>query len=177
MVILRWKDKMEMLQMCNLAGILLLLISSWLHPVHVSLLNIDLNTSSGDISVTFKFFSDDFETIIYQRYGKQLDIVNQTDPGDQMQTINSYLKETFHLEVNGTRIEALKYDKNEMNHEAIWLFYNGNYDGKMKSVSVNYESMMDLFEDQTNLVIVTYDDVQNGYRLNNKNREITFNIK
>jgi hypothetical protein len=168
---------MEMLHMCNLAGIFLLLISSWLHPVHVSLLNVDLNTSSGEISLTFKFFSDDFETIIYQRYGKQLDIVNQTDPGDQIQTINNYLKETFRLEVNGTRIEAWKYDRNEMNHEAIWLFYNGSYDGKMKSVSVNYESMMDLFIDQTNLVIVTYDGLQNGYRLNNKNRQLTFNIK
>ncbi len=163
--------------MCNFAGIFLLLISSWLHPVHVSLLNVDLNTNSGDISVAFKFFSDDFETIIFQRYGTQLDIKNQTDPGDKIQSINKYLNETFKLEINGTRIEGWKYDRTEMNQQAIWLFYNAGYNGKLKSVNVTYESMMDLFEDQTNLVIVAYDEVQNGYRLNNKNRNISINIK
>jgi len=34
--------------------------------------------------------------------------------------------------------------------------------------------MMDFYEDQTNLVIVNWSDEQNGYRLNNKNREISF---
>jgi len=163
--------------MCNLAGIFLLLISSWLHPVHVSLLNVDLDTGNGDISITFKFFSDDFENIIFQRYGTELDIVNQTDPGKKIEAVNNYLEETFVLEINGTRIAALEYDKNEMNHEAIWLFYRGKYEGKMKTGRVRYESMMDLFDDQTNLVIVTFNDVQNGYRLNNKNREISFKIQ
>ena len=166
-----------MLQMVNLTGIFLFWILSWLHPVHVSLLNVDLYTGSGDISLTFKFFSDDFQHIILQRYGTDLDIVNQTDPGDQIGTINKYLEKTFSLEINGTRIAAWEYDKNEMDHQAIWLFYKGKFEDKLQTVSVRYESMMDLYEDQTNLVIVTYDDIQNGYRLDNKNREISIEIQ
>jgi hypothetical protein len=44
----------------------------------------------------------------------------------------------------------------------------------MQKISITDGVMMDLYEDQTNLVIVNWSDQQNGYRLNNKNREISF---
>jgi len=154
-----------------------LLFSSWLHPVHVSLLNIDMETNTGDFTLTFKMFSDDFESIISQKYGIQLDIVNQVDPEENILSVNKYIDESFSMSINGMRIEALEYIRNELNHEAIWLFYRGRFEGTIRTVTITNKVMMDKFEDQTNLVIVTYLNKQNGYRLNNKNPDITFKIE
>ena len=56
----------------------------FLHPVHVSLLNIDIEPDTRDIQVVFKLFSDDFENIILQKYNVQLDITHKVDPGEKI---------------------------------------------------------------------------------------------
>ena len=64
-----------------------------------------------------------------------------------------------------------------MNEEAIWLFYTREYGGKIRKMMVRNELMLEKFDDQTNLMIVSYRDQQNGYHLNIKNIELPFNIK
>jgi hypothetical protein len=153
-----------------------LTLFSFLHPVHVSLLNIDIEPDTGNIQVVFKFFSDDFENIILRKYNVQLNITQKVDPGKQIEAINSYIEESFEMAINGKKIETWEFVRNELDDLAIWLYYNSKYTGHIETVSLKDEVMMDLFNDQTNLVIFTYGDKQNGYRLNNKNRHIAFNL-
>jgi hypothetical protein len=153
-----------------------LTLFSFLHPVHVSLLNIDIEPDTGNIQIVFKLFSDDFERIILQKYNVQLNITQKVDPGEQIETVNKYIKESFEMVINGKKIENWEFVRNELDDLAIWLFYSSKYTGNIESVSLKDEVMMDLFDNQTNLVIFTYGDKQNGYRLNNKNRHITFNL-
>jgi len=149
---------------------------SYLHPVHVSLLNIDMEPDTGYIRMIFKFFSDDFERIILQKYSVQLNITQKVDPGEKIETVNRYIDESFEMMINGINIHNWEYTGNEMDELAIWLSYQYKYPGKIESVSLTNEVMMDLFDDQTNLVIITCGDKQSGYRLNNKKRNITFNL-
>lgn len=160
---------------------LLLLISglisiSVFHPVHVSVSNVDLFPDQGEIQMSFKIFSDDFENIIKQKYGVQLEITKQVNPGIDTSVVNRYISESFSLSVNGTEIDKLKYVKTQLNEEAIWLFYEYEHTGKIESIKIINSVMMDMFEDQINLVIITCHDKQNGYRLDNKNRIISFKI-
>ena len=152
-------------------------LCSWLHPVHVSLLNVDLDPESGKIEIVFKLFSDDFERIILQKYNVDLDLTSKVDPGEKADAIQKYIDESFELRINGTKIDEWEYVGNQINEEAIWLYYKNLWPGKIEKVSITNEAMMDLYEDQTNLVIVTCRDKQNGYHLDNKNRDISFIIE
>jgi hypothetical protein len=151
-----------------------ILFFSWMHPVHVSLLNVDLDQKTGKIEIVFKFYSDDFERIIFNKYAIDLDITDKVDPGEKIDAINKYIDESFQLSINGMKIDKWEYTGNQINEGAIWLYYTYLWPGEMQKISITDGVMMDLFEDQTNLVIVNWFDQQNGYRLNNKNREITF---
>jgi hypothetical protein len=148
-----------------------------LHPVHVSLLNVDLDPDTGKIEIVFKLFSDDFERIILHKYNVALEITSKIDPGEKTYAIHKYINESFELSINGTKIDQWEYKGNQINDEAIWLYYKNLWSGKIQEVSIINEVMMDLYEDQTNLVIVSWRDKQNGYHLNNKNREISFMIE
>jgi len=148
----------------------------FLHPVHVSLLNVDIEPDTGDIKIIFKFFSDDFERIILQKYNVQLNITQKIEPGEKIGAINRYIEESFEMMINGKKIENWEFIRNELDDMAIWLYYSNKYPGNIESVSLKDEVMMDLYDDQTNLVIITYGDKQNGYRLNNKKRYIAFSI-
>jgi hypothetical protein len=151
-----------------------ILFYSWLHPVHVSLLNVDLDQKTGKIEIVFKFFADDFERIILSKYDVDLDITGKTDPGEKVDAINKYIDESFELSINGTKVDEWEYTGNQIDEGSIWLYYSNQWSGEMQKISIKDGTMMDLYEDQTNLVIVTWLDKQNGYRLNNKNQEISF---
>ena len=160
--------------MSTLAVAVWILFFSWMHPVHVSLLNVDLDQKTGKIEIVFKFYSDDFERIIFNKYAIDLDITDKVDPGEKIDAINKYIDESFELSINGMKIDKWEYTGNQINEGAIWLYYTNLWPGEMQKISITNGVMMDLYEDQTNLVIVNWFDQQNGYRLNNKNREITF---
>jgi hypothetical protein len=164
--------------MLRTAGlVLLMLLSSWLHPVHVSVTNMDIDPESGGISLAVKLFSDDLQDLIHRKYGVLLNIVEQKDPGEKISAVNRYIAESFQCMVNGTTSVLLEFQESRMNEEAIWLYYHADTGGKIRRLLIRNRLMLEKFDDQTNLIILSYHDVQNGYRLNNKNTELSLNIK
>ena len=157
--------------------VLFVTLSSWFHPVHVSVTNVDLEPETGMINVSVKLFSDDFEDLILRKYGVQMSITLQENPEKHIAAINRYIGDALQFTINGGQEIEMDFSGSELNHEAIWLSYMGVSGQRIRKMEVRNELMLDKFEDQTNLMIVSYGDQQNGYRLNNKNTELSFNIK
>ena len=164
--------------MLRFAGlVMLMLFSSWLHPVHVSVTNVDINTESGRINISIKLFSDDLEELIGRKYNVQLHITAQEDPGDKIEALNRYIAESLVCKLDGKDPVVLEFSKLKINEEAIWLYYTYDHQGKIRRMDITNTLMLEKFDDQTNLLILTYNDIQNGYRLNNKNPELSLHIK
>lgn len=157
--------------------VLLILCSSWYHPIHVSVTNIDLDPVKGHLELSVKIFSDDFQDLIMQKYAVQLRLTEQVGPEQEIDAVNSYIGEALKLEINGQPVEKLNYSRSEIKDVATWFFYTFDFGDRIRKMNIENYIMLEKFEDQTNLVIVAYGDKQNGYRLNNKNTEISFNIK
>jgi hypothetical protein len=151
--------------------------SSGFHPVHVSVTNIDLDPVRGKVELSVKIFADDFQDLILHKYGVQLNIVEQEDPGERITAVNQYMQEALRLVFNGDEAAHLNFVESRLNEEAIWLFYRYEHSGKIRKVEIVNRVMLEKFKDQTNLMIVTYNNKQNGYRLDNKTTELSFNIK
>ena len=162
----------------RLTGMLLLLLcASWYHPIHVSVTNIDLDPDSGIMHLSIKIFADDFQDLILHKYSVQLHITEQEEPGDNIESINRYIGEALQLEINGNAAGELQFVESRLNEEAIWLFYKYEHGGRVRKLRVRNTVMLDKFNDQTNLLIIAYDNRQNGYRMDNKTTELAFNIK
>ncbi len=160
------------------AGILLLLLcASWFHPIHVSVCNMDLDPGNGTVDLSVKIFADDFQDLILHKYAVQLQITGQEKPGDLIDSVNRYIGESLQLEINGKKTTGLKFVESRINEEAIWLSYSYKHDGRIRKLKVRNTLMLETFDDQTNLLILTYNGKQNGYRMDNKTTELTFNIK
>jgi len=162
----------------RLAGIaLLLLFASWYHPIHVSVTNIDLDPDEGKMELSVKIFADDFQDLILHKYSVQLKLTDQELPGDKIHSVNRYIGETLQFEINGKEIGELNFDKSELNEEAIWLYYSYDHGKRIREINVRNNLMNEKFDDQTNLLIISYNSKQNGYRMDNKTTDLTFNIK
>jgi hypothetical protein len=162
----------------RLAGIaLLLLFASWNHPIHVSVTNIDLDPDVGKMELSVKIFADDFQDLILHKYSVQLKLMDKELPGDKIIFVNRYIGETLKIEINGKEIEKFKFEKSELNEEAIWLHYSYDHGSGIRKINVRNILMNEKFDDQTNLLIISYNGTQNGYRMDNKTTDLTFNIK
>ena len=145
------------------AGLVLFMtLSSWFHPVHVSVTNVDLDPETGIINVSVKLFSDDFEDLILRKYEVQLMITRQEDPGEHIAALDSYVADALQFTINGRETVEMNFSGFELNEEAIWLFYTYEYGGKIRKMMVCNELMPEKFDDQTNLMIISYRDQQNG---------------
>ena len=157
--------------------VVLLTGSAWLHPVHVSVTNLDLDPVRGKVELSVKIFADDFQDLILHKYGVQLNIIEQEDPGDKIAAVNEYMQEALQLVFNGNEIADLQFVDAKLNEEAIWLFYRYEHHGKIRKVDIVNRVMLEKFNNQTNLMIVTFNEKQNGYRLDNKTTDLSLNIK
>ena len=157
--------------------VVLLTGSAWLHPVHVSVTNLDLDPVRGKVELSVKIFADDFQDLILHKYGVQLNIIEEEDPGDKIAAVNEYMQEALQLVFNGNETADLQFVDAKLNEEAIWLFYKYEHQNKIRKVDIVNRVMLEKFRDQTNLMIVTYNNKQNGYRLDNKTTDLSFNIK
>jgi hypothetical protein len=144
------------------------------HPVHVSVCNIELNTKESII--TIKLYADDFQTLLQNKYNKEF-VPSRADEKPFSDYIANYIISNLKITLNRNRSLLFNYDYSEFNEEAIWLYFKINKMYPFEKVKVENTLMLDLYDDQTNLVIVSYNGKQEGFRFNYKVRELDIDLK
>ena len=88
-------------------GQLLLFFILVFHPVHVSVTSMEYNEGENIFLVSFKVFTDDFETIVEEKYGVNLNLGKE----DELENADEYLKipmygftESFNISVSAAII-------------------------------------------------------------------------
>lgn len=154
----------------------LLLISNFflMHPVHVSITNLDIQSEKDTISLSFKVFTDDFQLLVNQLYDIQLDLSENGNYDLHREQINTYFQDHFKLIVKG---KELKYINTgiKRNDEAVWFFYRIVSKKDLKTFVIRNTLMLDLYPDQKNLLIMKKGNLERGYQFNIKKKEYTIN--
>jgi hypothetical protein len=147
------------------------------HPLHISFTSIDIPKESVRASLSFKFYTEDFSLLFYHLYEKNMQpLMDQEFSQQQLQVINGYLKESFSL-VSGQDTAVLAFVRKEQNEENIWLYYQVDLPENLQnSLILTNLLMFDLYEDQTNLVIVTHGTHEKGYTFDYRNRREEIDI-
>jgi hypothetical protein len=145
---------------------------SWLlaaHPIHVSVTNLEIISEKKEILITYKLFTDDFSLLFYHLFEKNLKPIADKDfTSGELALVNNYMTAAFKLEAGKNKL-PLEYIRKEQDEQSIWLYYKCTMPAiKIRSLTLTNALLLDLFEDQTNLVIVT---------LGKKEQGLTFNVK
>jgi len=155
----------------------LLLISNYflMHPVHVSVTNLEIQSENNSISLSFKVFTDDFQLMIDQLYNVKVDLSENGNYDLHKKQIDNYLKDNFTLINNGKELIFTNIGI-KTNDEAVWFFYKTKINKDLKSFVIRNSLMLDLYPDQKNLLILKYGEIERGYQFNFKKKEITINL-
>jgi hypothetical protein len=157
---------------------LILATAVWMHPLHVAYTNIEIDEQQKSIAVTHKMYANDFTLLFFHLFEKNIIPADSADfKPAEVDLINHYMKYRFFLVADSDTLK-LDYKGKQLDDEYIWLTFSGKYDsGRMTNLEINDMLLLDLFMDQTNLVIVNHGPIEKGFTFNWDNRQSVLALK
>jgi hypothetical protein len=147
------------------------------HPMHFSYTNVEIDTFNNKITVSSKFFINDFNLLFYHLYEKNIEPQkDQAFSNPDLSMVDGYYRDRLTLLSDQDTI-ALQFIRKEQDDESIWLFYESRLpSSKMKSLILNNLLLLDLYMDQKNLVIISSGNREKGITFDFENRRAVMNM-
>lgn len=147
-----------------------------LHPIHVSICEIEYDRNNKALETTMRIFLDDLEKGIRSNKGNpDLDLTDLPQGINLDELIKSYLAKNFKVSVN-SKTTAYNYLGHEIEGDAVFCYLEITKVKKLKSIKIYNATLTDLYEDQTNLVHIEVDEKIRSMKLTRfqKEDEITY---
>lgn len=143
---------------------------SSLHPIHLTVTNIEYNIDSKKINISFRIFANDLEQILNSNNNTILNIGKKNELKRTNEYINEYILNHFSLKIDNYEIKSRKYTlkKRELKDLTLWLNYSVDFSQKITKIEIFNSLLTDLYKDQKNLLIFTYKNKQTPLQFNSK---------
>jgi hypothetical protein len=149
-----------------------------LHPLHVAYTNIEIDPEQKTISVTHKIFTNDFTLLFFHLFEKN--IIPQENiefQSAEIDLIDQYMEQRYIL-LTVSHTIRLNYKSKQLEEETLWLYYSGRFEKDPPlDLTINNLLLLDLYIDQTNLVIVNHGPSEKGLTFNWDNRQSVVALK
>ena len=142
-------------------------ISTSLHPLHVSVTEIEMDHKDKRLEIMMRVFMDDLEVTLREKYKiPDLDVLNPKGRTlDQM--MEEYLKIHFKISLDN-KAQVMKYLGHEQDGEAFIFYIEVDKVKKWKTIQIQNDIIMEIYDDQSNLIHVTSDETVRSLRLTAK---------
>ncbi|MEP6736133.1 MAG: DUF6702 family protein [Chryseolinea sp.] len=135
-----------------------------LHPMHVSVTEIEMDEKDKRLEIMMRVFIDDLETTLKKDLKQpEFDIMN---PKGQTvdQIMETYLKSHFRISLDSKQ-QVSKYLGHEQENEAFIFYLEVDKVKKWKTIQVQNDIITEVYDDQSNLVHVTWHETVRSVRL------------
>jgi hypothetical protein len=137
----------------------------FLHPIHLSVSEINYSEKDKALQITSRIFLDDLElSIRNQRKQPDLDLLEPASGLTANQLISEYLLKHFTVKLDG-KIQKLSFLGFEREDPAVICYIEIENVKKFKTIEVKNELIMETHVDQSNLIHVTYKGPVKSLRL------------
>lgn len=135
-----------------------------LHAFHVSVCEIEFDEKQKQLEITHRIFLDDLEIALTDWSKEKVDVLNPEDPELLNQMIGQYLTEKTTYLLNGKSVNA-SYLGSEKEESVMYCYQVITGVKKVKSLKVTNETLMETYDDQTNIVHIEKDDQMKSLKL------------
>jgi len=150
--------------------------SIFLHPVYVSVTNMDIDAQNRCISLSVRMFTDDLETVLHNKYHVHGWIGTPSEHKDSRRLLVEYVNERFSIEVNKNEKIIFVADSIVVAEDDMWFYMRGMANQTIKQVDIDNRLLTDFFSTQTNLVIINTGRNEIGHILNRRNFKIELTL-
>lgn len=143
------------------------------HPIFVSVTEIEHNAKEKSVGVSCKIFTDDFENTLRKVYNTKIDLLNDKNKPAMTPFVNGYIQKHLVIKVDGKTVN-LQFLGFEQQEEGIVAFYEAANIPAVKSVEVMDNILYESKEQQMGIIHVTVNGQRKSTRLNNPDTQASF---
>jgi hypothetical protein len=150
----------------SLPGLLqVLAFSLCVHPMHVSVTEIDFDEKDKELEITSRIFIDDLEKTLQSELKQpELDLLNPQNGQTIDQMAGKYLAGHLRISLDG-KPQKTEYLGHERDGEALIFYVLVSKVKKWKTIQVFNDVITATYDDQSNLVHVTVQETVKSLRL------------
>jgi len=144
------------------------------HPLHISIINVSIE--GRVMSVSISTFIDDWETAYFHYHSKPIDLTNvENYTGDWF--VNALKKSMQIREEKNSEPLILSTEKVRFDELSMTIEMRGELRKAPKSLYIYNALLTDIFPDQNNLVIVSFDNKETGMKFDYKKKQKELKLK
>ena len=149
--------------------------ASEIHPYHVGSVEFNYNSKSETFEISGKFFLDDLENALKEKYGKAVHFNSEQYKAQINNYLIKYCEEYLKLKVNNKflKINYLGYEEDS---ESVNIYLESEKVIQPKKVETAVSFLYNLFDDQMNIVHIILKGNRKSQRLNYPDRYIYQNF-
>jgi hypothetical protein len=143
----------------------------------VSITNINFNSGQNTAEVSFQFFTDDFIKIILSNVKNENSISQRNKLEDEsIKDIGKYIFSKFSIEINYNTELRFDFQHIKQDEESVRIYYKCVLpEDSIENIKLTNKLMLDMYPDQTNLVILDINGTEKGFTFNQ--RKSVINIR
>ncbi|MDW8297256.1 MAG: hypothetical protein RMJ97_10295 [Raineya sp.] len=144
------------------------------HDFHSSFAEMYYNPQEKAFQVSLKLFSDDMENALTKFSGKKYLLGGLGKDKSPDDILVAYLEQKFRLiHKKKNKIVPIYYIGKEVGVESVTVYFEMPFNDKLTNYELQNTIMLELFDDQTNIVLVQYHSKRKSFEFN-KNKTAIF---
>lgn len=156
-----------------ISGLFLYPATPALHPIFVSVTEIEHNAKDKTLEISCKIFTDDFEKTLRQTYSGTVDLLQPKDKNAMNKLVSDYVKKHLQLNVDG-KTAALQFLGYEQDEEGIRSYYQVNNIPSVKKLDVTDNILFEYKKEQISIIHVTVNGRRESTKLINPDEKAVF---
>ncbi len=156
-----------------LGSLLVFLLPLGVHPLYVSVAEIEHNAKEKTLEVSCKIFTDDFEKTLRQNYQVHVDLLDPKDKDAMNKLVNDYVQKHLKIAID-SKVIPLKFIGFEQIEEGIYSYYQADNISSVKNITIIDNVLYDYKPAQFSLIHVTVNGNRKSTKLNNPDDKVSF---
>lgn len=144
-----------------------------MHPLYVSVSEVNYNGTDKNLEISCKIFTDDFEKTLTSLYNKKVDLFNPKDKAETDRQVSDYVRKRLVIKLDGKDV-ALEFVGFERENDAIWSYFQAAVPTAPKKVDISNSILYEAYDKQLNLMHVSVGGTRKSMRLNYPDKEAKF---
>jgi hypothetical protein len=145
-----------------------------MHPIYVSVTEIQHNAKDKTLEISCKIFTSDFEAILKTKTKSKVNLLQPTDKTLMESLVNQYIQQHLKIKVDGNLkpMEFLGYEQNE---DAIQSFFEIKDVATLKKIDVQDDILYEYKSEQISIIHVVVNGNRKSTKLVNPDNSVSLN--
>ncbi|MEN8124144.1 MAG: DUF6702 family protein [Bacteroidota bacterium] len=122
-----------------------------LHKYYISLTKIDYIQEKESVQITMRFFIDDVEKTINNRFNKSFELATENELSEANKFIALYINQKFNIKINN-QVKTYQYLGKEYENDVVYFYLEITDIENIKALEVQNRMLFEEFEEQQNYI-------------------------